>query len=66
MKIKTVQDLFDFLKQEIDDGHGKFPVWFDTEAKKYKYHLAMIGCVFFEETCDGVVLYEKESGGDGG
>lgn len=44
-KIKTVSDLHAFLSELIRDGKGNCPVEFDTEARKFDYHLALIGGV---------------------
>jgi len=38
----TAQDLFDFLEHVIHNGGGNLPVYFDTEAREFNYHLASI------------------------
>lgn len=38
----TIYDLFLILKEAVNDGHGDGPVYFDTEAQNYDYHLASV------------------------
>ncbi len=60
---RTVEELADFLNNLVEDGYGKAPVYFDTCAQTYHYHMAKIGTVYAEDI-DGtklpyVILHEE-------
>lgn len=58
----TVSQLAEFLKQLADEGHGDLPVYFDTEAKRFNYHMARVGRAYHEELPEPhVSLHEDES-----
>jgi len=42
----TAIELHAILGKAIEEGQGKFPIYFDTEAEKYEYHMAKIGAAF--------------------
>jgi len=48
-KATTVKELFDFLAPLVQDGKGYYPVYFDTEARTFEYHMARIGRAYAEE-----------------
>lgn len=51
----TVQELFNFLEQAIDDGKGDSPIYFDTEARTFNYHLAKISRAYcLDESREGI------------
>jgi hypothetical protein len=45
----TAQELFNLLEQAIRDGHGNAPIYFDTEAKVWDYHMAKVGKAYCED-----------------
>ena len=57
---KTVQQLFDFLEQLIHDGKGDLPILFDTEAKRFEYHMARIDRAYHEDTPYPHVQFHEE------
>lgn len=54
MKIKTAQDLFEFLKQVVADGHGDARIYFDSEARQFECHYVKVGSAYLENT-DGEI-----------
>jgi hypothetical protein len=62
MKTTTVQEMFDFLEQLVHDGKGALPIYFDTEAKTYNYHVAKIGTAYCEDEEEDVqmVIFHEE------
>ena len=48
MDIKNGKDLLEFLKT-LNEEQLKLPLLFDTEARKFDYHMAVIGSVFCED-----------------
>lgn len=44
----TAQQLFKVLERAIQDGYGSAEVLFDTEARKFEYHMAKVGTAFLE------------------
>jgi hypothetical protein len=46
----TVQDLFNLTRTLIQQGKGNIPIYFDTEARKFDYHLAKVGSGSVEQT----------------
>lgn len=59
----TAQELFDFLEQVVHDGKGDLPVYFDTEAREFNYHLAKIGSAYcldkYREGITCICLHEE-------
>ena len=45
----TVKELFRILELAIHDGHEDAPIYFDTEARKYEYHMAKVGRAYCQE-----------------
>lgn len=44
-KVKTVKELHQFLGKLVKLGKGDVPIYFDTDARTFEYHLAKIGAV---------------------
>ena len=44
----TCRDLCHILLKAIEDGHGDAPVYFDTEARTFGYHMAKVGRAYVE------------------
>lgn len=60
MEIKNISDLHQILTQLVQDGKGKWPVYFDTEARTFHYHMAEVGVAYFElEPHPHLGLHEK-------
>lgn len=45
----TVEQLHKILTEIIAQGNGSVPIFFDTEAQTYHYHMAKVDLAFFEE-----------------
>lgn len=45
----TCRDLCHILLKAIEDGHGDAPVYFDTEARTFSYHMAKVGRAYCED-----------------
>lgn len=39
----NVEELFKILEVAIDEGYGDCPIYFDTDARTFDYHMAKIG-----------------------
>lgn len=37
------------ITKAILTGHGRALVWFDTEARTYDYHMALVGSAYCED-----------------
>lgn len=60
MKVTTVQELRDYLDGLVQIGKGELPVYFDTEAKTFNYHMAKVGQAYHEdEPTPHVQLHEE-------
>lgn len=57
----TAYKLFWFLLKAIYQGHGNAPVYFDTEAEDFDYHMAMVGSAYLEDMGEGywITLHEE-------
>jgi hypothetical protein len=60
----TVRQLHILLELAIKQGHEEAPIYFDTEAKEFKYHMAKVGAAYTEEDLMGpgqtwIILYEE-------
>jgi hypothetical protein len=58
----TILELYKFLENEVLLGNGDFPIYFNTEARSFNYHMAKIGNAYFEiEPEKHVELVEDKS-----
>lgn len=48
----TIEQLYQVLKKAVDDGHGSGNILFDTEARKFDYHMAKVGSAYVEDQFD--------------
>jgi hypothetical protein len=48
MKTTTAKELFDFLERVVHDGYGHAEILFDTEARKFEYHMAKVDRAYLE------------------
>lgn len=62
MKTMNVNDLYQFCKKLVDDGHGESCVVFDTDAQNFAYHLVPIDSADFdpESGSSDVILSNSE------
>lgn len=44
----TVKELADQLNGLVIEGKGEVPIWFDTEARHFHYHMAKVGGAYYE------------------
>lgn len=55
--------LFWILFKAIVRGHGNAPVYFDTDARKFEYHMAKVGSAYCQDTHIGegfwITLHEE-------
>lgn len=60
----TAYKLCWFLLKAIFKGHGKSPVYFDTDAREFDYHMATVGSAYLEDMQVGegywITLHEEE------
>lgn len=70
--IVSAYKLFWVLLKAIIRGHGKAPVYFDAEARKFDYHMACIGSAYCQldhsesDEAWWITLHEERStGGEG-
>ena len=42
----TVEELFRVLELAIHDGYSNAEILFDTEARKFDYHMAKVGSAY--------------------
>jgi hypothetical protein len=55
----TVSELCHFLMDLIKQNKGHLPIYFDTEARTFDFHMARIGSAFCEEEpIEHVALHE--------
>lgn len=57
--------LFWMLLKAILCGRGSAPIYFDTEAREFNYHMARIGSAYLVQGLDAkkpwwIVLYEND------
>jgi hypothetical protein len=59
----TTYRLFWILLKAICRGYGQSPVYFDTEARKFEYHMAKVGRAYCEDSQIGdgfwIILHEE-------
>ncbi len=62
----TLNQLIDQLQAMVHESppRGELPLYFDTDARKFDYHMARIGSVFCEDSPEmegmqGIFFYEK-------
>jgi hypothetical protein len=53
----TGQELKDFFN-ELTDEQLKLPVLFDTEARTFNYHMALVGAAYCEDEVEMITLHE--------
>jgi hypothetical protein len=55
MKTQTVAELYEYLSGLMQIGKGDLPIYFDTEARTFNYHMAQIGDAYYDkEACEAV------------
>lgn len=45
-KTSTVNEMYEFLRQLVEQGKGAYQVYFDTDARAFDYHLAKVGTAY--------------------
>lgn len=59
--------LFWILLKAILRGHGRAPIYFDTEAREFHYHMACVGYAYCQDaSLSGefwITLHEVDEGG---
>ena len=59
----TAEQLFRILELAIHDGYGHAEILFDTEARKFDYHMAKVGSAYLQAEFDPdrpyISLHEK-------
>lgn len=58
MKINTVKELHEYLDGLIQIGKGSLPIYFDTEARTFNYHMAKIGGASYDPEYGEAVGFE--------
>ena len=48
----TALELYKVLELAIQNGHGNALILFDTEARKFDYHMAKVGSAYLETNFD--------------
>jgi hypothetical protein len=57
----TIKELHELTGELVKQGYGDACVMFDTEARAYWYHMAVVGSAFFEDEPEPhLALHEEE------
>lgn len=57
----TINELAAILNKAIESGHGDGPIYFDTDARKFDYHLVAVDSAHyeFEEELYSIISHNK-------